>query len=57
MNEQNDAVMTDLPIGITPRKDHDNKRALEIIDACERYVRANKNVPYAWLSELQDLIT
>jgi hypothetical protein len=45
------------PIGLIPRKAHDEIRSLSILEACQRYVSAGKKVPGEWVSELQDLIT
>lgn len=43
------------PIGLLPQKIHNKKRALEIIGAMERYVRADKLIPDEWLYELKNL--
>lgn len=45
------------PIGLQPRESHDAFRAVEILHACERYIKAGKSVPREWISELQDLTT
>ena len=45
------------PIGLQPRESHDAFRAVEILEACERYIKAGKKVPNEWISELQDLVT
>lgn len=42
------------PLGLIPRNIHRQKRALEIIAAMDRYVRANKPIPTEWFEELQD---
>ena len=38
-----------------PRDTHNQKRALEIIAAMDRYVRANKPIPGEWVDELRDM--
>ena len=43
------------PLGLIPKDVWIHQRALEIISAMERYVRANKPIPSAWLDELRDL--
>lgn len=43
------------PLGTMPRKEHNRQRALEIIAAMDRYVRADKAIPQEWLQELKDL--
>jgi hypothetical protein len=42
-------------IGLMPREIHRQHRALEIIEAMTRYVRANKAIPQEWLDELAEL--
>ncbi len=41
-----------LPLGITQRSIFIQQRALEIIAAMDRYVRAGKAIPQEWLDEL-----
>ncbi len=43
------------PIGLIPRSIHDQKRALEILEAMQRYVRSHKAVPKEWIEELSQL--
>jgi len=44
------------PIGIIPKGIHDRSRAVDIINAVQRYVQAGKSVPIAWIEELKVLI-
>jgi len=44
------------PLGLMPKAIFYRNRALEILGAMERYVRADKKIPLEWLDELEDLI-
>jgi len=43
------------PLGLTPRYIRTRDRALEIIEAIERYVRSGKAVPGEWIDELREV--
>ena len=43
------------PSGLIPKYLHDDRRALEILEAMDGYVRAGKPIPREWLSELNEL--
>ena len=42
-------------LGLIPKDNHNKTRAIEIVAAMERYIRANKPIPQEWLDELSDL--
>lgn len=44
------------PLGLTPKRVHDETRALDIIDALRRYAEAGKAVPPEWIDELAALL-
>ncbi len=43
------------PLGLKPKNIHDTIRALDIMDAMERYAKAGMAVPLEWVSELKEL--
>ena len=43
------------PLGLKPRNILMQERALDIISAMERYVRADKPIPDEWFDELRDI--
>lgn len=43
------------PLGLMPKNIHDTKRALDILDAMERYARAGMPAPVEWVLELKEL--
>lgn len=45
------------PIGVIPKKIHDEKRILEILRAMIRFIEANKPIPQDWVDELRYLLT
>lgn len=55
INWRDEMKETKPPIGIKPRKIHNQERALELCAAVHRYIAANKTVPREWLLELSDL--
>lgn len=44
------------PIGLMPKSTHDMKRALDILDAMERFAKAQKPIPVEWVVELKELV-
>lgn len=44
------------PLGIVPRRIHDQKRANEIHQAVNRYLDAGKAVPVVWIEEYNELV-
>jgi len=43
------------PVGLKPKKLHDQERLIEIIDAMYRYVSTNNVIPAEWFAEVQYL--
>jgi hypothetical protein len=43
------------PLGLKPKNIHDTVRALDILDAMQRYASANMPVPLEWVLELKEL--
>lgn len=43
------------PVGLKPKEIHDTIRALEILDAMERYAKASMAAPAEWVLELKEL--
>lgn len=43
------------PLGLIPRDVYMQNRALDILAAMGRYVRADKPIPDEWFSELQSI--
>lgn len=43
------------PFGLKPKKEHDQQRLLEIIDAMSCYASAGKVIPNEWLAEVIEL--
>lgn len=43
------------PLGLMPKNLHDVKRALDILDAMERYASVQKPIPLEWVQELKML--
>jgi hypothetical protein len=43
------------PLGLKPKKLHDQERLIEIIDAMYRYVSTNNVIPAEWFAEAQYL--
>lgn len=44
------------PIGLTPRNVVTKQRTTDILEAMQRYVSADKEVPVEWLNELVDIL-
>lgn len=44
------------PIGLRPKSIHERDRAIEILQAIERYVIAGVKVPAHWISELKEIV-
>jgi hypothetical protein len=44
-----------VPLGVKPKEIHDTIRALDILDAMERYAKASMPVPAKWVLELKEL--
>ena len=44
------------PLGLKPRYIHEAGRAIEIMDACQRYSDAEKAIPAEWVAELRELL-
>ena len=44
------------PLGLKPRKIHDQDRMNELICAIERYSEASMPVPKEWTDELKDIV-
>ena len=43
------------PLGLMPRYSWDAQRMTDILGACDRYVTYGKQIPQAWLDELEEL--
>lgn len=43
------------PIGLKPRKIHEQERGLEIVWAMQRYIDAGVEIPGEWLDELRQI--
>lgn len=41
------------PLGLMPRHAWDARRVLDILEACHRYAINGKQIPQAWLDELE----
>lgn len=44
------------PIGLMPRTIHELGRIADIIEAMERYSKAEMPIPCEWIEELKDLL-
>lgn len=44
------------PLGIKPKRIHNQERAIALTEAIHRYLCANEDVPREWISELEELI-
>ena len=44
------------PLGLKPRRNSEDERLAEVLDAMARYVRAGKAVPGEWREELEELL-
>ena len=44
------------PIGLTPKKIHDNKRFYEVCGAIVRYYSAGLKIPVEWIMEYNELV-
>lgn len=44
------------PLGLLPSKIYRQQRALDIVWAIERYIKADKLVPQEWIRELEDIV-
>ena len=44
------------PLGITPRKFHEEYRISEILSAVVRYMNAKYKIPIEWIQEYNDLV-
>lgn len=47
--------MSSQSTGLKPKYIHDAQRALDILDALERYAIAGKPIPIEWVQELREL--
>lgn len=45
------------PVGLIPKKVHDNHRINEIFDAMKRFSEAEYPIPIEWIDELIELLT
>ena len=43
------------PIGLKPKSEADQERAIEIIEAMRRYVQADEPIPSTWIDEIRYL--
>ena len=43
------------PIGLMPKSIHNQRRAINILEAMKRYIYANKTIPTDWINELKRL--
>ena len=43
------------PLGITPRRVHDEHRLIAIVDAMFRYSEVEKDIPKVWYAELHEI--
>lgn len=43
------------PLGLMPKNIHDTTRALDILDAMERYALAGMPAPVEWVLELKEI--
>ena len=43
------------PLGLKPRRQHERDRMTDILEACLRFVNADREIPLDWFQELQDL--
>ena len=44
------------PIGLKPKRFHDKERINEISEAMVRYLTVNKEIPFEWVEEYNQLI-
>jgi len=44
------------PLGLTPKRIHDEQRISAILNAMDRYAAADKPAPTQWVSELHGLV-
>lgn len=44
------------PLGLTPKAVWMEDRVLDIVDAMNRYVKANMEVPIEWIKEYNELV-
>ena len=44
------------PIGLMPKKYHDQQRAKSIAEAIDRYIAAKMNIPKEWVTELNEIL-
>lgn len=44
------------PVGVKPRKLHDEQRALDLLAAMVRYVTHERRIPSEWIEELDGLV-
>jgi len=44
------------PLGLIPKNIHRYQRRIAIIEAMDRYLQANKEIPIEWLEEYNELI-
>lgn len=47
--------MSKPPLGLTPRYVHEARRASDIIQAMQRYLHAEKEIPREWVKELLEM--
>lgn len=45
------------PLGLKPKYIHDLQRKNEILDAIERYIQANEEIPIKWIEEYNELVS
>lgn len=43
------------PLGLIPKKFHDENRLFQIIEAMDRYLHVKKSIPIEWLEEYNQL--
>jgi uncharacterized FlaG/YvyC family protein len=44
------------PIGLKPRFIHNEQRIHEIVEAMNRYIQVNKQIPIEWIDEYNELV-
>lgn len=52
MNKENEKP----PLGLTPKRFHEEARLLELLRAMERYLEAGFDVPTEWVGEFHSLL-
>lgn len=44
------------PLGLTPKYIWEAQRVQDIVEAMERYTAVNKEIPFIWIKEYNDLV-